>query len=83
MTSKEPSKTVNAGLRWNPNTNPDAHKMWQGMQNSTDYKGKLSCELPNDESLPDDLNVIYARFEASNTEPCMTAPAVPGCCLIS
>ena len=43
-----------------------------------DYKGKPSCELPSDASLPDELNAFYAHFEASNTEACMRAPAVPG-----
>jgi hypothetical protein len=47
------------------------------------YKGKPSRELPNDASLPDELNSFYARFEASNTEPCMRAPAVPDDCVIS
>ncbi|KAK6295629.1 hypothetical protein J4Q44_G00333420 [Coregonus suidteri] len=51
--------------------------MWQGLKTITDYKGKHSCELPSDTSLPDELNHFYARFEASNTEACMRAPAVP------
>jgi hypothetical protein len=39
--------------------------------------GKHSRELPSDTSLPDELNYFYTRFEASNTETCMRAPAVP------
>ena len=39
--------------------------------------------LPSDASLPDKPNAIYARFEASNTEPRMSAPAVPEGCVIS
>ena len=35
-----------------------------------------------DPSLPDNLNAFYARFEASNTEACMRAPAVPDDCVI-
>jgi hypothetical protein len=56
----------------------DARQVWQGLQTITDYKGKPSHELPSDTSLPDELNDIYARFEASNTEAYMRAPAVPG-----
>ena len=37
-------------------TGSDAHRMWQGLQTITDYKGKHSRELPNDTSLPDELN---------------------------
>jgi hypothetical protein len=48
-------------------TGSDAHRMWQGLRNITDYKGIPSCELPSDVSLPDKLNAFYARFEASNT----------------
>jgi hypothetical protein len=58
-------------------TGSDAHWMWQ------DYKGKPSRELPSDTSLPDELNYFYARFEASNTESCMRAPAVPDDCVIT
>ena len=39
--------------------------------------------MPSDTSLPDELNAFYACFEASNTEPCMRAPAVPDDCVIS
>jgi hypothetical protein len=55
----------------------DARLMWQGMQIITDYKGKHSCELASDTSLPDKLNHFYACFEASNTEACIRASAVP------
>ena len=54
--------------------------MWQGLQTITGYKGKHRRELPSDTSLPDELNYFYARFEASNTETCMRAPAVPEEC---
>ena len=57
--------------------------MWQGMQTITDYKGKHSSELPSDTSLPGELNHIYARFEASNTEACMRASAVPDDCVVT
>jgi hypothetical protein len=49
--------------------------MWQGLQTITDDKGKPSCELPSDASLPDELNAFYSHFEVSNTEACMRAPA--------
>ena len=53
------------------------------MQTIIDYKRKLSRELPTDASLADELNAFYAHFEASNTEPCMGAPAVPDDCVIT
>ena len=56
--------------------------MWQGLQTITGYKGKHSRELPSDMSLPDELNNFYARFEASNTEACMRASALPDYCVI-
>jgi hypothetical protein len=34
-------------------------------------------------SLPDELNYFYARFEANNTEICMSAPAVLKDCVIT
>lgn len=34
-------------------------------------------------SLPDKLNYFYVRFEASNTETCMRALAVPDDCVIT
>ena len=34
-------------------------------------------------SLPDEPNDFYARFEASNTEVCMRAPAVLDDCVIT
>ena len=58
-------------------TGSDARRMGQGLQTITDYKGKHNRELPSDTSLPDELNHFYARFEASNTEACMRASAVP------
>ena len=64
-------------------TGSDARQMWQGLQTITDYKGKHSCKLPSDPSLPDELNHFYARFEASNTEACMRASAVPDDCVIT
>jgi hypothetical protein len=49
----------------------------------TDYKGKNSREMPSDMSLPDELNQLYARFEASNNEACMRASAVLDNCVIT
>ena len=69
-TSHEPSnrQSANTALRSNP-TPPD-------------YRGKPYRELPSDASLPDKLNAFYVCIEASNTEPCMTAPAVPDDCVV-
>jgi hypothetical protein len=61
-------------------TGSDARLMCQGLQTITDYKGKHSRELPND--IPDKLNHFYAPIEASNTEACMRASAVPDDCVI-
>ena len=86
MPCDEPSnrQSVNKGLRLNHTTPaPDARRLWQGLQTITDYKGKHSHELPSDTSLPDKLNHFYARFEASNTEACMRASAVPDDCVIT
>ena len=60
----------------------DTRLMLQGLQTITDYKGKHSRELPSDTSLPDELNHFYACIEASNTEACMRASAVPDDCVI-
>ena len=64
-------------------TGSDTRLMWQGLQTITDYKGKHSRELPSDTSLPGELNHFYARFEASITEACMRASAVPDDCVIT
>ena len=64
-------------------TGSDARQMWQGLQTITDYKGKHSQELPSDTSLQDELIYFYACFEASSTETCMRAPAVPEDCVIT
>ena len=64
-------------------TSSDAHRMWQGLKTITDYKGNPSRELPIDASLPDEVNVFYAPFEASNTEACVRAPAVLDDCVIT
>jgi hypothetical protein len=52
------------------------------LQTITYYEGKLKHELLSDTSLPDALNVFYARFVASNTEPHMREPAVLEDCVI-
>ena len=64
-------------------TGSDACLMLQVLQTITDYKGKHSLERPSDTSLPDELNAFNARFEASNTEACMRASAVPDDCVIT
>ena len=61
----------------------DTRRMWQGLKTITDYKGKPSHELPSDASLPDEPNAFYACFEASTTEACMRAPAIPDDCVIT
>jgi hypothetical protein len=87
MHQVEPSnnQSVNTGFRLNRTTlaGNDARQVWQGLKTITDFKGKLSRELPSDASLPDELNAFYAHFEASNTEECMRAPAVLDGCVIT
>jgi hypothetical protein len=64
-------------------TGSDAHRMWQGLQTIKDYKGNQSIEVSSDTSLADELNYFYDRLEASNTDACMRASAVPGDCVIT
>ena len=53
------------------------------MQTITVNKGKHSRKLPSDTSLPDKLNYFYVHFEASSTETCMRASAVPDHCVVT
>ena len=53
-----------------------------GLANYYGHQRETSRELTSDTSLPDELNAFYARFEASNNEACMRAPAVPDDCVI-
>ncbi len=48
----------------------DAGQMWQGLQHITDYKTTTNTNISPSDSLPDDFNTFYARFETSsvNTE---------------
>ena len=41
----------------------DTRRMWQGLQNITDYKGKTSHVVDTDFLLPDKLNTFFAHFE--------------------
>nr|XP_046210055.1 uncharacterized protein LOC124038336 isoform X3 [Oncorhynchus gorbuscha] len=51
--------------------------MWQGLQSIPDYKESPSCDLPNDASLPDELNVFYVRFDNNNVVPGVRAATDP------
>ena len=64
-------------------TGSDTRRMWQGLQMTTDYKGKPNHQMPSDAELPNELNTCYARFEEYNTESCVKAPVVPDDCVIS
>jgi hypothetical protein len=55
--------------------------VWQGLKTIKDYKRKHSHKLPSDTSLPDKLNNFYTHHEASNTEACTRASAVPDNCV--
>ncbi len=48
--------------------------MWQGINNITDCKGNKPATV-NIASLPDELNLFYALFEAHNTAHTESAPA--------
>ena len=41
----------------------DLRRKWQGLQTITDYKGKPSCVVPTEASLPNELNTSHACFE--------------------
>ncbi len=56
------------------NTN-NARSMWQGINNITDFKGNNPATVNIATSLPDELNLFYARFEAHNTPHTESAPA--------
>ena len=42
----------------------DSGRMWQGLQHITDYK--TTTTISSRDSLPDDLNIFYTRFETSS-----------------
>ncbi len=48
------------------NTN-NARSIWQGINNITGFKGNKPATVNIATSLPDELNNLYARFEAHNT----------------
>ncbi len=68
------------------NTN-NARSMWQCINNITDFKGNKPDTVNIAASLPDELNIFYARFEAHNTAHTESAlfnlslslPVVPLC----
>ncbi|KAK2918358.1 hypothetical protein Q8A73_002729 [Channa argus] len=41
----------------------DSGRMWQGLQHITDYRTNTTHVTTSTDSLPDDLNTIYTRFE--------------------
>ena len=86
MPSDEPSnrQSINTGLRSNRTTPaPTLVGCGRACKLLQAKKGKNSQKLPSDTSLPDELNYFYAHFEASNTETCMRASAVPDDCVIT
>ncbi len=56
------------------NTN-NARSMWQGINNITDYKRNKPTTMNIAASLPDELNLFYAHFEAHNPAHTESAPA--------
>ncbi len=55
------------------NTN-NARSIWQGINNITGFKGNKPATVNIATSLPDELNNLYARFEAHNTAHTESAP---------
>ncbi len=52
--------------------------MWQGINNITDFKGNKPATVNIAASLPDELNLLYACFEAHNTAHTEMASMVEG-----
>jgi hypothetical protein len=48
--------------------NSDSQSMWQGLQTTTDYKGKSSCVVPTEVSLSDKIKTFCAHFEKLSKE---------------
>ncbi|XP_030641384.1 NACHT, LRR and PYD domains-containing protein 12-like [Chanos chanos] len=53
-------------------------RMWQGIQNITDYKPPSTVPPSSSASLPDELNHFYARFDRENKEVTLKADLPPG-----
>ena len=51
--------------------------MWRGLQAITDYKPKPAV-INTSDSLPDELNNFFARFETHNTDPVTPVRGTPG-----
>ncbi len=51
-----------------------ARSMWQGINNITGFIGNKPATVNIAGSLPDELNMFYARFEAHNTAHTENAP---------
>ena len=47
----------------------DTRRMWQGLQEITDYKKKTSHVTDTDVMLPDKLNTFFALFEDNTVPP--------------
>ena len=54
-------------------TNP--RDLWNGVQKIADYNFKSKSKIPDDPSLPDDLNVFYSRFDHPSPAPIVPAAA--------
>lgn len=51
-------------------------RLRQGLQSIADYKGRFNHDLPNDASLPDELNAFYVHFD-NNIKPAVRAVTDP------
>ncbi|XP_072329131.1 uncharacterized protein [Scyliorhinus torazame] len=52
-----------------------SRRLWQGLNNITGYKAKLSSISGSSALLPNELNVFYARFEQVTNNLLLSAPA--------
>ena len=51
----------------------DKRRMWQGLQEITDYEKKTSHVTDSDVTLPDKLNTYFACFEGNTVSPSRSA----------
>lgn len=57
--------------------NNNTRSMWQGIQSVTNYRKTTTTTDPQNTTLPDSLNVFYARFDRQNTNTPSKAPCDP------
>lgn len=56
--------------------NSDPRRMWQGIKSLADYQ-KVNTPPPDNDTLPDELNHFYARFDRDNKTPAIKVAPPP------